>query len=86
MDRSTPECLKAGMAVSSISWSGKRGHNRGWNNVQLQRRREEAPGDGESEEDGRVRKTAARKEGAEKRNEEPNVRDDLCLPISAASP
>lgn len=41
---------------------------------------------GESEEDGRVRKTAARKEGAEKRNEEPSVRDDLCLPISAASP
>jgi hypothetical protein len=26
-----------------------------------------------------------RKEGAEKRKEEPNARDDWCLPISAAS-
>jgi hypothetical protein len=56
----------------------------------VQRRREEARGDGEGEggeEDGseRVRKTAARKEGAEKRKKVPSVRDGVCLPISAAS-
>lgn len=39
---------------------------------------------GESEERA-SEKTAARKEGAEKRKEEPSVRDDWCLPISAAS-
>ena len=32
-----------------------------------------------------VGKKAARQEGAKKRKNEPNVRGDLCLPISAAS-
>jgi len=33
----------------------------------------------------RCGKKGWRKEGAEKRKEEPNARDDWCLPISAAS-
>lgn len=44
-------------------------------------------GSGESEEGGgfdESEKTGGRKEGAEKRQEEPSVRDDWCLPISAA--
>ena len=53
----------------------------------MQRRREEAP-EGWGERGGGFEgseKTAARKERAEKRKEEPSVRDDWCLPISAAS-
>jgi hypothetical protein len=89
LERSTPESLKAGIAVSSISWSGKRGHHRGWDNVQCRDAERKHRRGGESEEEvggfAESEKTAARKERAEKRNEEPSVGDDWCLPISAAS-